>query len=249
MKIKWDYSKLAQNYNKRPNYCADIIDKIVTKVDLNQNSKVCDVGAGTGYLAQLLSPHVGEVVALEPNEPMRSIGMSDCKHLSNIKWFASQSEQTNMPTDEFDLVSFGSSFNVVDKCLALNEAERISKKNGWFLAIWNHRNLNAPLQQEIEAFIKSQIPNYNYGNRRQDQTELLHQSAFFKQILKLESTMLVNQAIDEVKDAWRSHGTLQKQAKEHFNKVIDGINSILDHTNLETIETPYTSRAWLAQFK
>ena len=40
--------------------------------------------------------------------------------------------------------------------------------NGWFACMWNHRDVEDPIQKNIENIITSFIPNYDYGLRRQD---------------------------------------------------------------------------------
>ena len=54
----------------------------------------------------------------------------------------------------------------MDRTKALKEVYRILKRKCWFAALWNHRDLENPIQMEIEKIIKSNIPNYDYGSRR-----------------------------------------------------------------------------------
>lgn len=71
------------------------------------------------------------------------------------------------------MVSFGSSFNVVERPAALREVKRIAVARGWFACRWNHRDLDDPLQKEVEATIVSLVPGYGYGVRREDQTAVI----------------------------------------------------------------------------
>ena len=50
------------------------------------------------------------------------------------------------------------------------------------VGLWNHRNLNDPLQNNIENIIKSKIANYNYGSRREDQSNIILESELFENI-------------------------------------------------------------------
>ena len=49
---------------------------------------------------------------------------------------------------------------------------------------------------------------------------------------------------DDIIDAWRSHATLARQAKDSFDFVIKEIEKDLIE---EEIEVPYTTRIWFSQ--
>ncbi len=245
----WDYTQLASSYHKRPNYPQAIIDKIIDFTGLQSNDRVCDMGAGTANLTILLARRHLRVQALEPNLAMHQLGLQRTLNNQNITWVNTTAENSLLPGNTFDMVSFGSSFNVVDRTTALIESLRICKPNGWFMAIWNHRDLDNPLQQSIEACIKENLPSYDYGLRRQDQRAFIEQSGLFSQIEYFESSMLVTQAIDDVLGAWYSHATLQRQAGGKLADITQNIAKILHGQPTKTIETPYTSRAWVARFR
>ena len=97
----------------------------------------------------------------------------------SVKWFDGVGEQTGMESGAFDLVTFGSSFNVCDQAKALIESDRILKPHGWFACMWNHRDLTDSLQSEIEKIITRHVEGYSYGRRREDQTEIIRQSELF----------------------------------------------------------------------
>ena len=52
--------------------------------------------------------------------------------------------------------------------------------------MWNHRNLDDEFQQKIENVIKTNIDGYNYGSRREDQTEIINRSKLFGEVYKIE---------------------------------------------------------------
>tara|TARA_B100001057_G_scaffold410042_1_gene424973 strand:- start:566 stop:892 length:327 start_codon:yes stop_codon:yes gene_type:complete len=62
-------------------------------------------------------------------------------------------EATVQPSNYFDLVTFGSSFNVCDPKLAIKETARILRKKGWIACLYNNRNLKDPIQSKIESLI------------------------------------------------------------------------------------------------
>ena len=117
------------------------------------------------------------------------------------------------------LVTFGSSFNVTDRLQALKETARILAPDGWFTCLWNHRDLSDLLQSAIETIIHHHIPTYNYGVRREDQTEIIEGSGLFCRVNRMEDRFLVQLPVLDHIEAWRSHATLARQAGQgiHFS--------------------------------
>lgn len=154
-----------------------------------------------------------------------------------------------MDADTFDLVTFGSSFNVCNRQEALIEVKRILKHNGWFACMWNHRDLNDPLQKEIEDILKSEIEHYSYGTRREDQTEVINQSGLFHDVVYLEGTVIHNVLAEDFIEGWKSHGTVHRQSKDKFDLINAKIRQAVEAKGQEYIKIPYTTRIWMAQVK
>ena len=250
MKTTWDYTDLAAMYVKRAKYSQDAIDKMVAFASLDEQSQACDVGAGVAHLTLNLLEKGVEVVAVEPNDAMRALGRERTEQYGDqVEWFEGIAEHTGQQDDRFDIVTFGSSFNVCDRTEALKEVRRIAKPQGWFAAMWNHRDLDDPIQTEIENIIKQNIPGYDYGSRREDQSEFLEQSGQFQRIEVVEGKVLHKQSIEDCVEAWRSHATLARQAKDDFEKVVNAIDAYLQGLGQTHIDVPYTTRMWVAQLK
>ncbi len=247
MKTDWDYTGLAEAYVKRPDYAPVAIDHMLNRFGGSAGQVACDIGAGVGHLTIMLAERGLNVTAVEPNDDMRRLGAERCAHLTGVRFIEAAAEKTGLPDSSFDCVTFGSSFNVTDRPRALVETAHILKASGWFGAMWNHRDLDDPVQANIEAVIKATIPGYDYGTRREDQTDIIDRSGLFKPVERLKGTIRHSQTIDEVIEAWRSHATLKRQAGTRFATIIAKIAAYLDSLGKPTIDIPYTTRIWLAQ--
>ena len=247
MKTKWDYSDLAEAYLKRPNYSDEAIKEMIKKTSVETNDNVCDIGAGVAHLTIKLAENGLKVTAIEPNNNMRKYGIERTKEYNNVEWFEAVGEDTQQPSSKFDLVTFGSSFNVVNQQVALNEAVRILKNNGWFACMWNHRDLNDPIQKEIENTIKSYIKDYDYGVRRKDQSGIIKQNSNFNEVFKIEGRINHDQNIEEWLDAWRSHATLKRKDENNFKKIIKKIKNTVYDLEVENITIPYITRIWMSK--
>ncbi|MCE3014741.1 MAG: class I SAM-dependent methyltransferase [Pirellula sp.] len=249
IKTQWDYTKLAETYALRPEYAPAAIDAMVSIAEVCTGDQVCDIGAGVGHLTIPLLEREFRVIAVEPNDAMRQRGIERTRPFEKVQWYEATGESTQQEDSSFDLVTFGSSFNVCDRSKALRESARLLKPRRWFACMWNHRNLNDPIQAGIEAIIERALGKYDYGTRREDQTEVINQSNLFGPVVRLEADVVHRQGVDECIAAWRSHGTLQRQAGTKFDQVIDAIEDYLRSNSNSSILVPFTTRIWMAQLK
>lgn len=248
MKTKWDYTELAEAYLKRPEYSQEAIDEMLLYSHVSLESRICDVGAGAAHLTIMMARKGYSVQAIEPNDAMRKNGINRTQSLK-VKWSEGIGEDTRMKSDFFDLVTFGSSFNVCDRKKALIETHRILKPKGYFACMWNHRNLDDPIQDEIENIIKRNIPDYDYGERREDQTSIIEASGLFKKVHKIEGVVHHKLNVNDFIEGWKSHGTVHRQSKEIFLNIINEIRAYVLSLEVESIIVPYTTRIWIAEVK
>lgn len=246
MKTDWDYTALAQAYLKRPGYAELAIDSLCRLV-APQPLDVCDIGAGTGQLTRLLARRGHRVIAVEPNPAMRSLGRTHTADLPTVQWIDAVAEANRQGDGHFDLVTFGSSFNVCDRSLALAETARVLRPRGWLALIWNHRRLDDPMQARIEAYIRSVIPNFSHGVRREDQSSIIAASGRFAKPIKVAVDFVCCQSVEDCIEAWGSHATLARAAGERFDDALAGIATLLRQSGKAYLDLPYTTVLTLAQ--
>lgn len=249
MKTKWDYTELAEAYLKRPDYAQSAIDRMLEIASVKKGDHACDVGAGAAHLTLKLAEYGLNICAVEPNDAMRANGIRRTGQFETVLWFEGVGEHTGMEENKFDLVTFGSSFNVCNRQEALVEARRILKDGVWFACMWNHRDLEDSLQKEIEDILKKEIADYNYGTRREDQTEVINESGLFGEVVYVEGTVLHNILAADFIEGWKSHGTVQRQSKNKFDVINEEIRKVVEAKGQEYIKVPYTTRIWMAQVK
>ncbi len=247
MKTEWDYTDLADAYLKRPDYAQDAIDKMLETARAGRGNTVCDVGAGAAHLTMKLAEAGLTVYAVEPNDAMRANGIKRTTCYENVLWFEGVGENTGMESSQFDLVTFGSSFNVCDRMKALAESKRILKAHGWFACMWNHRDLKDSLQAEIEGIFKKEVESYDYGTRRQNQTDIIRESGLFGDVVYIEENVIHEILAEDFIEGWKSHGTLQRQSEDKFELINRQIRELIESKGQKYIKVPYTTRIWMAQ--
>lgn len=247
MKTEWDYTALADAYLKRPEYAGAAIDAMLAIMSAGRGARVCDVGAGVAHLTLELAARGLVVDAVEPNDAMRAHGIARTRQFPEVKWHEGTGENTGQQEGAFRAVTFGSSFNVCDRPAALKESARILERDGWFACMWNHRQLDDPVQSRIEAVIKARVPGYGYGTRREDQTAVIDASGLFGPVVHLDARVVHRQSVAECVEAWRSHATLQRQAGPGFADMVAAIEGCLADLPGQVVEVPYSTNIWVAR--
>jgi len=245
-----DFTDLAKNYINRPAYSQQIILAILKYMDYKSknNFKIADIGAGTGKFTKVLADMELDVVAVEPNDEMRKEGILYTDNF-NVQWFKGSGEETHLPSNTFDWVTMASSFHWTDFFKSLPELSRVLKKDGFFTAIWNPRNIEfSPLHLEIEEIIYRKMPDLkrvSSGGRSHTKKwdEILVSTGHFSDVLFMEVDHIEVMSVERYMGAWRSVNDIRAQAGEElFSKILVEIENKIK--NLSQIEVPYKIRAW-----
>jgi ubiquinone/menaquinone biosynthesis C-methylase UbiE len=124
------FSNRVDDYVKyRPSYPREAIDFLLD-LGLNQESRIADVGSGTGILTELLLEHVGQVYAIEPNDEMRAAAVARLGVHDRFVSVAATAEVTTLPNRSVDLVTAAQAFHWFDTTRSLAEFRRILRSPG-----------------------------------------------------------------------------------------------------------------------
>jgi ubiquinone/menaquinone biosynthesis C-methylase UbiE len=245
--LQWDYTALADHYVNRPDYAAAAVEEMLQAAAVQKSDPVTDMGAGAGHLTIHLCRRDMQVTAIEPNPAMRRHGRERTRDFPAVRWLDAVMENTGLPPNSQGLVTYGSSFGVADHASTLAEAARVLRPGASMACIFNHRDLDDPLQASIESLIRGEVSGYDYGSRRRDQAQYIEASGLFGQVTRIEKTVWHRLPVLDWVDAWRSHATLQRQSGARFNAILEGIERLVASACDQYIDVPYITRAWTAR--
>ncbi|MCD8553576.1 class I SAM-dependent methyltransferase [Seleniivibrio sp.] len=243
----WDYTHQAAYYCYRPNYSPKLLD--VLKFYIGESVKnVADIGAGTGNLTVMLLERGYKVNAVEPNDAMREEGIKRTVG-QDVVWRKANGTVTGLEDKSVDWVTFGSSFNVMDRDIALAESHRILKDGGCFSCMWNHRDLNDKTQEIAENIIIKYVPEYSRGVRREDQRPVIEKNShLFSDIFYIEHDFWFEQTKENYINAWRSvRNQYWDMDTEGGRKLFGEISTEMMNSLPDVFKIKYTSRCWTAQ--
>jgi SAM-dependent methyltransferase len=160
----------------RQRYPADTILKLLQDwCDLQSNSLIADIGAGTGMLSEVFLAHGNPVIAIEPNQEMRT----SCEHLLHawprLDIRDGTAEATGLPDASISMVAAGRAFHWFDIPRALTEFRRILLPAGWLVLISLGRDKGEGLQsRDFEHLLTHHGIDDNYARAGYRVHENLH---------------------------------------------------------------------------
>ena len=116
--------------------------------------RVVDLGAGTGALSRVLVRRVEEVVAVEPDERMRSVLV---EALPEVRAVDGRGEAMPVPDGWADAVVASSSWHWMDPVPALREVARVLVPGGVLGALWSGPDPDSPFVAQARALLAGTV--------------------------------------------------------------------------------------------
>ncbi len=156
------FSRKAQNYwRSRPRYAEAFFDSL----ELTVESKIAEMGAGTGILTRELLRRGAWVYAVEPNGGMRAILERDTRGSGRCVITDGFAEASGLPDGSVNLVIAAQSFHWFEPEEFKAECRRVLGGGGRVVLVWNAYRAGVPLIEELGEILRRFCPNFRgfYG--------------------------------------------------------------------------------------
>lgn len=128
----------AESYDKiRPAYPQESLDFTLQ----HEPKTAIDIGCGSGIFTEQLVAAGLEVRAVDPSADMLSV-LS--KRLPKLEVTCAAGEDTGLPENSADLVTYAQAWHWVDHPKASAEAARLLHDAGWLTLLWNQLDVTVP---------------------------------------------------------------------------------------------------------
>jgi SAM-dependent methyltransferase len=158
------FGEVASHYKRyRPGPSAEAVNWILP----THVGTVVDLGAGTGALTRLLIERADEVIAVEPDDRMRSVLTEE---MPGIRALMGRGESMPLPDSCAEAVLASSSWHWVDPIPALHEVGRVLVPGGILGALWSGPDPQGPFITQAQALLadRSQGRLEPDGNAREE---------------------------------------------------------------------------------
>jgi len=168
------FSSRVENYIKyRPGYPAGVLDLLREKCGLTRDSRVADVGSGTGILTELFLRNGNRVFAVEPNREMRKAAERLLGKYPNLTSVSGTAETTTLKDRGVDFITASQAFHWFDREQARREFPRILKSGGWTVLIWNERVIASPFAKAYEHLLRTYGTDYEAVNHKHTDAKII----------------------------------------------------------------------------
>jgi SAM-dependent methyltransferase len=144
----------------RPGYPAALVP-MLQAIGIREGATVADLGAGTGQSSELLLATGAQVIAVEPNAPMRAHAATRFSHEPRFSIVAGRAEATTLADASVDHAAAMQALHWFEAEPARAELRRILRPGGRVVLVWNTRAPTTPFMRDLEAMFRRFAPTYD----------------------------------------------------------------------------------------
>lgn len=228
----------------RPSYPFALFDYLKEKGLGGNECTVADIGAGTGIFTRQLAAQVRRVYAVEPNDSMREAGIREQE--PSVTWVKGSAEDTALPSSSVDGVTAAQAFHWFDREKFGRECRRILKPGGSVALIWNDRDMEHGLLQELLELNRRFCPGFrgfSEGRKTEDRSVF---DEFFTG--GYERQAFANEMMYD-REAWigrcLSSSYAPKEGEAYREAYVEALQELFDRRSRDgKLKHPYVTRCY-----
>lgn len=168
------FSNRVENYVKyRPHYPKEIINFLKANCGLSNSAVIADIGSGTGISSEIFLENGNKIYAIEPNAEMRAAAEKIFSGNENFISINATAEDTTLESSSVDFIIAGQAFHWFDRTRSKTEFNRILRKNGYCVLIWNEKTPSSDFMESYEELIRNYGTDYEKINHENIDDEII----------------------------------------------------------------------------
>jgi ubiquinone/menaquinone biosynthesis C-methylase UbiE len=157
------FGEVAELYEQaRPGYPDELVDDVVRMAGLARDSRILEIGCGTGKATRLFAARGYRMTCLDPSGRMLAVAKRVCATYPGIEFQEITFEAWPPEEQAFDLVISAQSFHWVRPEVACVKAAQALRRGGALAVFWNvPRHDNSDLSRAIDQIYRELVPDLN----------------------------------------------------------------------------------------
>lgn len=217
-------------------------------MNLQSDSVVADIGAGTGISARLFLENGNPVFGVEPNAAMRNAAENFLIDFPNFESVDGTAENTNLEDGAIDFIVAAQAFHWFDETKTRAEFKRILKAGGYVVLMWNERQLDttAFLQDYENLLIEfgTDYAQVRHENITKETLQKFFQTDFEQAVFQNEQTV----DFDGLKGRMLSSSYIPSEENPRFLEMIKNLELLFaEHKENSKIDILYNTNIFYGQ--
>ena len=217
-------------------------------MNLQTDSVVADIGAGTGISARLFLENGNRVFGVEPNAAMRNAAEEFLKDFPNYTSVDGTAENTALENETVDFVVAAQAFHWFDEEKTRAEFKRILKAGGFVVLMWNERQLDttAFLRDYENLLIEfgTDYQKVRHENITKETLRDFFQTDFRQTVFQNRQTV----DFDGLRGRMLSSSYIPSEENPRFAEMIKNLESLFaEHAETSKIDILYDTKIFYGQ--
>jgi SAM-dependent methyltransferase len=247
------FDGVAELYDaRRPGYPEELLDALFTMTGLQSDSKILEIGSGTGKATLMLARRGLSVLCIEPGPNLVALAAQNLKDFPQVAFETITFEQWCIHPCEYDLVLSAQAFHWISREIRYTKAAQTLKDGGHLALIWNmYPDLTADIFLELNKVYQARAP--ELANRSNSCEELIQQrereigeSGLFYNIRTIRFPWSVKYSVQDYLGLLSTYSDHLRLSDEKRERLFQGIAEVI-HKHGGYLERPYLAVLYVAQ--
>lgn len=252
---KASFNRIAQLYeDRRPPYPSELADAVIAYAGLRPDSRLLEIGSGTGKGTELFARRGHSILCLEPGETLLALAAEKLRDDPNVMFVQTTFENWPLEESAFDLVYAAQSFHWIAPEIGYTKSAQALKPGGTLALFWNTSPpFDHPAFLEGQEVYKRVAPELLAGSGKEPFTDWverhaipLRASAGFQDITIEQFPFTVRYTATEYVEMLNTHSTHQSLPEDVRAELCTGIAEAVERHG-GVIENPYVAALYLAR--
>lgn len=247
------FDGVAELYDAhRPSYPGELIEDIIQLTGLQPESRILEIGSGTGKATVLFAQRGYAVLCLEPGENLSAVAAKNLAAYPRVRFVQARFEAWDAGEEKFDLVTSAQAFHWVPEEVRYEKTARVLKPGGWLAPFWNmYPGLEGEIRRDLDQVYAQYAPelakpDFPFEQLVENRARSLRECPYFAQVEVRKYPWSARYATDAYLGLLNTYSDHLRLPPDRRQVLFDQIGAVIDRHG-GSINRPYLAVVYLAR--
>ena len=248
------FDTVAELYDVfRPSYPPELIEYILSASEISEDSRVLEIGSGTGIATILFAQRGYSVFCIEPGENLVAVARQKLRLFSQVEFAITTFETWQEPENTFDLVISAQAFHWIPKEIGYSKVAKVLRANGHVALFWNmYPDPQDMIYKEFDQVYQKYAPDLfsqnkpSYENLVQERKQELTGCGYFDQVEIKRFTWSVRYTAPQYVGLLNTYSDHLRLPEENRTRLFEEISKVIYRYG-GYVDKPYVAVVYIAR--